>query len=393
MKKISRKIVCLCLICFIILLPSFAMAVEWLDYKYSAIPIKSMAYDNFNALTIALCNVEISTMSAQDKEDYKNIVAQWKENPLSKNADFSQYQSIISDNVDAINRLNMVTGAPTTQPNPTSQVVQGGSQTSSDNADEGEYIYGTEGIFDWEESVDLNAFNSTDLAAIAPRAEAYIKTDMNSIKASNMDKYLRGLEMILNNSGFKTDPTYKNIYTMAQARLKKLAKRSDITEAQKNKINNLQQKATTGANDNTGNTQVSDPLTPTPTPRTPKTGNKKPDELASYNPEEKTSPDEIVDEGSDFIQTGKDNQGAVTIDGDKLRNGSNMLFNVAFATGVVVASVIGVYLGVKFMLSGAEEKANIKETLLPYFMGVIIMFSSFSIWKLVLVLLENIDKI
>lgn len=122
-------------------------------------------------------------------------------------------------------------------------------------------------------------------------------------------------------------------------------------------------------------------------------GTKPPDELASYVPNDKNSPDDIIDEGSDFLTTGKENQGNVTMNGEKVQTTSDLLFNLAFAVGVGVAVIIGTYLGIKFMLGGAEEKANIKETLLPYIMGVIIMFASFSIWKLVLVLLQAIDNI
>lgn len=219
------------------------------------------------------------------------------------------------------------------------------------------------------------------------------KKDLDKYDTAKLTLYLECLNEFLKNTEKGIDPDYEVGFAIeAKERIEYIEKHFDLDEKQEEIKEDIKENIDNN-NQESLNTVDQNRQEPTPTPRTPKTGNKKPDELASYHPEEKTSPDEIVDEGSDFIQTGKDNQGAVTIDGDKLRNGSNMLFNVAFATGVVVASVIGAYLGVKFMLSGAEEKANIKETLLPYFMGVIIMFSSFSIWKLVLVLLESIDRI
>lgn len=208
-----------------------------------------------------------------------------------------------------------------------------------------------------------------------------IKNAYNDVKENIKEADLEKLEEIdeLMAELYKTDSGVKDIYENSEI----ATIRKTITE----EIKRRDDKAQTSVD------QIQESATEVEKEREKRTGGKPRDEIASYTPDEKTSPDEIIDEGSDFVQTGKDNQGAVTIDGDKLKNGSNMLFNVAFATGVVVASVIGGYLGIKFILSGAEEKANIKETLLPYFMGVIIMFSSFSIWKLVLVLLENIDKI
>lgn len=122
-------------------------------------------------------------------------------------------------------------------------------------------------------------------------------------------------------------------------------------------------------------------------------GLKTPDPLDSYSPTDKKSPDDIISEGSDFLQAGKNNQNQVSINGEKVTTASDLIFNIAFAAGIGVAAVVGTYLGVKFMLGGTEEKANIKESLIPYFMGAIIMFASFSIWKLILVLLQAIDNI
>lgn len=124
-----------------------------------------------------------------------------------------------------------------------------------------------------------------------------------------------------------------------------------------------------------------------------RTGNKDPDILASYTPDVKTSVDEIIGDGSDFLNTGKNNQGGVMVNGDNVKKASNMLFNVLFTIAIAASILIGMYLGIKFMMSSAEDKASIKESLLPYFVGVIIMLASFSIWKLVLTLLQSIDKI
>ena len=126
----------------------------------------------------------------------------------------------------------------------------------------------------------------------------------------------------------------------------------------------------------------------------PQEGSKPKDDIfAKYDPDEKTSPDEIINDGTDFLQTGKENQDFVFINGDKVENASSMLFNVLFSIGIGISLLIGLYLGIKFMISSVDDKANIKESLLPYFAGVIIMLASFSIWKLILVLLQALDKI
>ena len=123
----------------------------------------------------------------------------------------------------------------------------------------------------------------------------------------------------------------------------------------------------------------------------PQAGSKTPDSGTSYTPNELTSPDDVINAGQDFLETGKNNQGQVAINGDKLQTGSSMLFNVLFIIGIAAAVLIGAYLGIKFMLASAEDKASIKESLLPYFAGVIIMFASFSIWRLVIILFQAIE--
>ena len=122
-------------------------------------------------------------------------------------------------------------------------------------------------------------------------------------------------------------------------------------------------------------------------------GSKPLDTLLGYNPGNKTSPDEIIGEAKNFLDIGKNNQDAIMVNGDNVQKGSNMLFNVLFAVAIAAAILIGMYIGIKFMMSSAEDKATIKESLLPYFAGVIIMFSAFSIWKLILILLQGIDNI
>ena len=54
---------------------------------------------------------------------------------------------------------------------------------------------------------------------------------------------------------------------------------------------------------------------------------------------------------------------------------------------------IGVYLGIKFMSSSADDKAKVKEALIPYIVGCIVIFGAFGIWKLLITLLQPIELI
>lgn len=51
--------------------------------------------------------------------------------------------------------------------------------------------------------------------------------------------------------------------------------------------------------------------------------------------------------------------------------------------GTIIAVLVGAVLGIKIMVATVEEKAKIKELMVPYIVGCIVMFSAFTIWKIV----------
>jgi hypothetical protein len=51
--------------------------------------------------------------------------------------------------------------------------------------------------------------------------------------------------------------------------------------------------------------------------------------------------------------------------------------------------LVGVILGIQFIVSATEGKAKIKEKLIPYCIGCIVVFGAFGIWKLVINILKD----
>lgn len=96
------------------------------------------------------------------------------------------------------------------------------------------------------------------------------------------------------------------------------------------------------------------------------------------------TPDEIINEANSFIEKGQNGQ--KTIDVDNLKKGSDTLYNILLSIGIFLAVAIGMYLGIKFMLASAEDKAKVKEALIPYIAGCVVIFGAFVIWKLVIML-------
>ena len=96
---------------------------------------------------------------------------------------------------------------------------------------------------------------------------------------------------------------------------------------------------------------------------------------------------EITSEAKGFLNKGTV---AIPFNEGNLKGASDTLFNILLGLGMAAAVIIGVYLGVKFMISTVEDKAKVKEALIPYIAGCVVVFGAFTIWKLALLLLENI---
>lgn len=101
----------------------------------------------------------------------------------------------------------------------------------------------------------------------------------------------------------------------------------------------------------------------------------------------------------DFSQAMKDAKNFVdggeskvsqTIDETELNRASSTIYNILFAIGFAIAIIIGVVLGIEFITAGVEEQAQIKQSLIPYFVGCIVVFGSFGIWKIAINLMKNI---
>lgn len=71
------------------------------------------------------------------------------------------------------------------------------------------------------------------------------------------------------------------------------------------------------------------------------------------------------------------------MDKDKLNSASSTIYNILLVIGICVAGIMTSILGIKFMLGSIEEKAQVKEALIPFIIGCIVVFGAFGIWKIV----------
>lgn len=98
---------------------------------------------------------------------------------------------------------------------------------------------------------------------------------------------------------------------------------------------------------------------------------------------------EIFDAGDNFLNEGKNASNNIIAD-NSVNTEFNRIYNVLFGIGVALTVIIGAILGIKFMIGTVEEQAKVKEMLMPYIIGCVVIFGAFGIWKLAINIFSNI---
>lgn len=113
-----------------------------------------------------------------------------------------------------------------------------------------------------------------------------------------------------------------------------------------------------------------------------------PDKVGKDTTSEETI-DDLIGNAQDFTESAKD--GAIgSVEAVELQDFSKVLYNILLSVGVAAAVIVGAILGIKIMTAGVEEKAEVKELLIPYVVACVIIFGGFGIWKLVVEILSGV---
>lgn len=94
--------------------------------------------------------------------------------------------------------------------------------------------------------------------------------------------------------------------------------------------------------------------------------------------------DDTFTTADDFVKKGDTS----TIKTGELKETSKFIYNALLAVGMVAAVIVGIILGIKYMMANSEDKAVLKETLTPYIISCCVIFGAFTIWKLVINILQ-----
>lgn len=95
---------------------------------------------------------------------------------------------------------------------------------------------------------------------------------------------------------------------------------------------------------------------------------------------------DMISDADSFLQAGNENK----ISQKDLQSLSKSLYNILLQIGVGLSVIIGLVLGIKFMLAGVEEKAEVKKMMWVYVVGCVVTFGAFGIWKIVVSILQQI---
>lgn len=105
----------------------------------------------------------------------------------------------------------------------------------------------------------------------------------------------------------------------------------------------------------------------------------------------KTSLRDIIGGAKDFLSQGvQGNSKDPGMDNTSMKNASELVYNIFLILGMAVAVIVGMIMGIKFITGSIDEKADVKNSLIPYVAGCVVVFGAFAIWKFVLNIIQGI---
>lgn len=96
---------------------------------------------------------------------------------------------------------------------------------------------------------------------------------------------------------------------------------------------------------------------------------------------------DIFTDADKFVESGKGDL-STTIDDSKLKDISNLVYKILLIIGIAVLVIWGSILGIQFITGSVGDKVKVKESLMAYLVGAIIILSAFGIWTLVIKILR-----
>lgn len=105
--------------------------------------------------------------------------------------------------------------------------------------------------------------------------------------------------------------------------------------------------------------------------------------------------DDIIRDAEAFEQerggtVGAQGSQAFEINQGRLQDFSSNLFSVLLIAATAISVLVGILIGIKYMIGSVEEKAKYKEWIVPYLAGCAAVYGAFGIWKLLVTVLGSV---
>lgn len=97
---------------------------------------------------------------------------------------------------------------------------------------------------------------------------------------------------------------------------------------------------------------------------------------------------DAVSGGKTFLN--KANEGLSSEQQETLKSTSSSVYNTLLLISFVVVAIVGIALGIKFMMAGVEEKADVKQALVVWAIGAGVAYGAFGIWRVLVTFLNTI---
>lgn len=99
--------------------------------------------------------------------------------------------------------------------------------------------------------------------------------------------------------------------------------------------------------------------------------------------------DDYITKGKQFlVYTDSHTPSSQQISEENIKEINSNVYNILLGIAVAAAFIGITFLGLRFITSSAEGKAEIKERLIPFMIGCIVVFGAFTIWKIAIEILE-----
>lgn len=98
--------------------------------------------------------------------------------------------------------------------------------------------------------------------------------------------------------------------------------------------------------------------------------------------------DDVMNNGNSFLNAGSES--STMIDQNDLKSLSNFISGVLLTIAIGVTVITGAIMGVNFITQSIEEKAKVKESMIPWGIGIIVSFGAFTIWEVAVNLFQSL---